>query len=96
MVEKQMIKEVVYEEVEFVSPIFITTKSDGGVNLILNLKSSDEFVKYDHFKMNAVKSILNMITKKCYMATTDFKNPYSSVGISKCFQKCLGILYCFT
>ena len=68
MLEKEIIKEAVYEELESVSPIFITTKSDGGVCLILNMKRLIEFIKYEHFKMDdIIKDILNVITKNCYM-----------------------------
>ena len=42
-------KKKTVQEVEFVSTIFITAKSYGGVRLILNLKRLTEFVKYEHF-----------------------------------------------
>ena len=30
---------------------------DGGTRLILNLKELNEFVKYEHFKMDGIKTI---------------------------------------
>lgn len=80
MFEKQMIKEIVYAKVEFVS-----TKANGDVNLILNLKRLNEFVKFEHFKMDGNKTTLNMIIKKCYMVKIDL-DPYCSVRISKYFR----------
>ena len=93
-------KETIHEQVEFVGSIFIATKSDGGVRLILNLKKIHEFVKYEHFKMDGIKTIPNVITKKCYMASMDLKDTYYSVRISKYSQKFLksqwkNKLFCF-
>ena len=55
MLEKEILKETVNEEVEFVSPIFVTTKSDACVRSVLNLKRLTEFVKYGDFKMNDLR-----------------------------------------
>ena len=46
MLHKQIIRETTHESTEFVSPIFIVKKPDGGTRLILNLKELNEFVKY--------------------------------------------------
>ena len=49
LIDKALEKKETVQEVEFVSTIFITAKSYGGVCLILNLKRLTEFVKYEHF-----------------------------------------------
>lgn len=49
LIDKALEKKETVQEVEFVSTIFITAKSYGGVRLILNLKRLTEFVKYEHF-----------------------------------------------
>ena len=46
MLYKRIIRETTHESTEFVSPIFIVKKPDGGTRLILNLKELNEFVKY--------------------------------------------------
>ena len=101
MLHKQIIRETTHESTEFVSPIFIVKKPDGGTRLILNLKELNEFVKYEHFKMDGIKTIINMVTRNCFMATIDLKDAYYSVAISRLFQKFLKFkwkdkLYCFT
>ena len=58
MLHKRIIEEATYEATEFVPPIFIVKKSSGGTRLILNLKELNEFVKYEHFKMNGIKTII--------------------------------------
>ena len=89
MLHKQIIGETTHETTELVSPIFMVNKPDGGTRLILNLKELNEFVKYEHFKMEGIKTIINIITRNCFMATIDLKDAYYSVAISRLFQKFL-------
>ena len=98
---KQIIRETTREATKFVSPIFIVKKPDGGTRLILNLKELNEFVKYEYFKMDGIKTIINIVTRNCFMATIDLKDAYYSVAISRLLQKFLKFkwkdkLYCFT
>ena len=101
MLHKRIIRETSHEFTEFISPIFIVKKPDGGTRLILNLKELKEFVKYEQFKMDGINTIINMVTRNCFMATIDLKDAYYSVVISRLFQKFLKFkwkekLYCFT
>ena len=97
MLHKRIIEEATYEAKECVPPIFIVKKSGGGTRLILNLKELNEFVKYEHFKMDGIKTIINMVTRNCFMATIYLKDAYCSVSIGRLFQKFLKFtLYCFT
>ena len=50
MLRKGIIVECSHEERKYVSPIFITPKSDGSVRLILNLKTLNEKIKFRHFQ----------------------------------------------
>ena len=59
---KGVIKPCHHEPVEFVSPIFTVGKSDGGIRMILNLKKLNSYIQYEHFKMDNIYSILNLIT----------------------------------
>ena len=89
-IEKLLLKGVIiksnHENKEFVSPIFTTRKNDGGIRIILNLKKLNKSVKYVHFKMSSIKTVLKMITKDCYMASIDLKDAYYSVPIQKAYQ----------
>ena len=62
LLTKGVIKETCHEEKEFVSPIFISHKSNGGIRLILNLKQLNKNIEYHHFKMESISTILNLIT----------------------------------
>ena len=85
MLHKQVIMETTHEFTEFVSPIFIIKKPDGRTRLTLNLKGLHEFVKYEHFKMESIRTIIDIVTRNCFMATIDLKDTYYSVSISRQF-----------
>ena len=51
MLRKRIIAETIDESTKFISPIFKVKKPDGETQLILNLKELNDFVKYEHFKM---------------------------------------------
>ena len=64
MIEKGIIKERYHESSEFVSPILINHKQDRGIRLIISLKKLNKYVKYEYFKMDNIKSVLNLVTPK--------------------------------
>ena len=68
---KGIIKETCHEEKKFVSPIFISHKSNDGIRLILNLKELNQNIEYHHSKMDSINTILNLITKDCFMESKD-------------------------
>ena len=90
---KMMLKRVIIpcgqERIECVSPIFITPKSDGGHRLILNLKRFNDAVVYQHFKMDSIKTVLQLITPNCYMCKADLKEAYYSVKVDETYQRFL-------
>ena len=83
LVGKGVIEYTEHEKGEFISPIFFRFKSDGTRRLILNLKILNEFLEYNHFKMEAVHSVANLIQPHCYMITIDLKDAYHSVKASE-------------
>ena len=101
LLDKGVIIESQHEVGEFISPIFLTPKSDGSYRLILNFKNLNQFLPYVHFKINTVESVLKLIKKGCFMAKVDLKDAYYSVKIKQEHQKYLkfvfdGALYQFT
>ena len=89
MLQKEVIVPSIPEKSEFVSPIFTVPKPDGGIRLILNLKELNTNVKYFHFKMETVKTVLQNITECCFMTCFDLKDAYFSVKIHDDYQKYL-------
>ena len=89
LLTKGITKETCHEEKGFVSPIFMSHKSNGGIRLILNLKQVNKNIEYHQFKMDSIITVLNLITKGCLMASIDLKDVYYSIKISESFQQYL-------
>lgn len=49
-----VIKQILHEIEEIISPVFTVAKRDGSGRMILNLKSLNKFIEYKHFKMSSI------------------------------------------
>lgn len=78
---------------EFVSNIFLRPKKNGKFRMILNLKSLNECVEYHHFKMETLKSAINLVTKDCFVASVDLTDAYYSCMVDKSDRKFLRFMW---
>ncbi|MES9884348.1 MAG: reverse transcriptase domain-containing protein [Sedimenticola sp.] len=86
---------------QFLSPIFVRPKKNGEYRLILNLKKLNDFIPYQHFKMDTFESAVSLITENMYMCVLDLRHAYYSVPLATELQKYLrftwkGVIYQFT
>ena len=63
LLQKKVILRSSIEQHQYVSPIFLRKKPDGSNRLILNLKSLNKHLEYNHFKMTTLHTVLNLQTK---------------------------------
>ena len=95
--QKLMCKGVVHEvhhvDGKYLSPIFLTPKSDGSFRMILNLKRFNRCVEYQKFKMDTLNVALTMITPGAYLATIDIQDAYYSVSIFHLHRKFLRFIW---
>ena len=49
------------EERDFISLTLVTPKTDGGYKLILNLKSLNDYIEIEHFKIHGLEKILKLV-----------------------------------
>ena len=89
LVSKGVLIECEHEPGDVVSPTFLTRKSDGGHQFILNLKRLNSSIEKKKFKMHTLSSILCMIRPSMYMAKLDIKDAYYSIPIQSQHQKYL-------
>ena len=87
--EKGVIKEATHSTNEYISTVFTRPKKDGSHRLILNLKKFNQFVTYQHFKMESLQSAVQLIQKDYWMAVLDLKDAYYSVPINPQHRKYL-------
>jgi hypothetical protein len=78
---------------QFVSPIFLVPKPNGGQRFILNLKKLNEFIKLSHFKMEDYRSVKRILRKGNFMASIDLRDAYFLIPIHKAYQKYLRFIF---
>ena len=83
LVGEGVIEYTEHEKGEFISQIFFSLKSDGTSRLILNLRTLNEFLKYNHFIMEKGHSVAYFSQPHCCMTSIDLKDGYYSVKISE-------------
>ena len=71
------------------SSIFTREKRNGSYRMILNLKQLKNHIEYEHFKMESLQSVLNIIRPNCRMARADLKDAFYTVPIHPDHQKFL-------
>ena len=50
--------------------------------MILYLKSLNEFVAYQHFKMDDIQTAVKLVRPQCFMVSVDLKDAYYSVPVA--------------
>ena len=53
------------------SSIFTREKRDDSYRMILNLKQLNKHIEYEHFEMESLQTVLNIIRPNCWMASVD-------------------------
>lgn len=66
-----------------------TKKKDGGHIIILNLKPLNNDIERIHFKMDTLRSAINLVKKDCYFASIALKDAYYSVAVHPSDRKYL-------
>lgn len=90
---KGAIQECQPESGQFVSKSFLVPKPDGSYRFILNLKELNEFIPTNHFKLEAEKTVRQIITRGCFMTYVDLKDAYYLVPIAKSDRRFLRFIF---
>jgi len=78
---KGAIVEAQLSPLSFVSQIFLVEKKGGGQRPVINLKGLNNFVKMEHFKMEGLHLLPDLIQKSDWMVKLDLKDAYLQVPI---------------
>ena len=92
LLKKRAVVPCEHDQGEFISSIFLRDKNDGSHRLISNLKGSNKYLEYKHFKMQTFQSVLSLIKPDCFMATIDLKDAHYSFKIDELATKYLKFL----
>ena len=78
---------------QFISPYFLVPKPDGSYRFILNLKKLNNFVISEHFKMEDLRTAVNILEHEDFMCTIDLRDAYFMIPVDINFRKYLCFIY---
>ena len=81
MILKGAIIEVSRTQGQYVSTIFLVTEKDGGMRPVINLKYLNHLVRYEHFQMEGLGSLLNSLVTNEFLTKLDLKDAYFTLPI---------------
>ena len=82
LLQKGAIGEIVpVKQTGFYSNLFLVPKKDGGQCPAINLKALNEFVNKQHFKMEGIHTLKDLLRKGDWLAKIDLKDAFFSIPI---------------
>ena len=63
--------------------LYIVPNKDGGLRFITNLKKLNSFVQTQHFKIESITMLIDILRKGDYMPKVDLKDAYFMIPITK-------------
>jgi hypothetical protein len=77
----------------FISSMFVVPKKDGGNCPVVNLKPLNQYLVYEHFKMEGIHMLRDLLQQGEFLVKIDLKDAYLTVPIWKNHQKYLRFLW---
>ena len=100
MLQKGAIQKVPHVSGEFLSNLFLVHKSDEGKRPVIHLKNLNSFIPYQHFKMEGLHLMKDLLQEGDYMRKINLCDAYFTIPINQKYRKYLmfkweGTLYEF-
>ena len=103
MLEKSAIEPVPLHDIQrgFYSTFFLIPKKTGDLRPVINLRSLNRYLKKQHFKMDSLNSVLNLVQQGDWAISLDLRDAYMHIpihpGHKKFLRFCIqGKVYQFT
>ena len=93
MISKEAVKQVSACPDQFLSPVFLVQKKDGGQRPVINLKRLNQYVEYQHFKLEGIQALESLVKKGDFMVKLDLSDAYFGVPILKSHRKYLRFVW---
>ena len=86
LLEENAIEQVPKNQIQcgFYSTLFLVPKKNGEMRPVINLRPLNKYLRKQHFKMDTMSKVLNLVKKGDWAVTLDLKDAYLHVPI---FQK---------
>lgn len=94
LMEKGAVVEIPSWETQngFFSNVFLVPKKDGNMRPVINLKTLNQYVLTDHFKMEGLHTVRDLLRHRDWLTKIDLKDAYFTIPIATQHQRYL----CFT
>ena len=91
LLEKAAIEAVPFADRQqgFYSTFFLVTKKTGDYRAVINLRPLNQYLKTQHFKMDTMKTVLNLVKKGDWAFSVDLKDAYFHILIHPSHRKYL-------
>ena len=86
MLRKDAIQQVKTEPGEFLSNLFFVN-NDGGHRPVINLEFLNSFMPYQHFKMEGMHLIKDLLQEHDFLIKIDLKDAYFDIPLDKSAKK---------
>ena len=93
MLRKGVIIQVFTSPGQMLSNIFLREKKNGKFRPIINLKKVNSYIPYQHFKMEGLNNVKELLQKGDYMVKIDLTDAYFSIPLHKNSRKFLRFLW---
>ena len=93
MMAKGAIQEASRRGKGFISNVFLVHKKDGGQRPVINLKKLNEYVHTEHFKMEGIHLLKDLLRKGDWMAKVDLKDVYFMIPIQEQNREFLKLIF---
>ncbi|KAJ8926596.1 hypothetical protein NQ314_021022 [Rhamnusium bicolor] len=74
---------------QFLSSYFLIKEPNGKNRFILNLKKLNSFILVSHFKLEDYRTVLNFLSRDCFIAKLYLQDAYFLLPIDKKYRKYL-------
>ena len=94
LLQKNAIEEVTpLLQLGFYSNLFLVPKKDGGQCPVINLKALNRFVQKEHFKMEGIHTVKDLLRQGDWLAKVDLKDAFFAVPIDHQHRKFLRFIF---
>ena len=90
---KGAIKEMQNSRSGFYSNLFLVPKKDGGQRPVINLKALNNFVQTQHFKMEGIHTLKELINQDDWLTKVDLKDVYFAIPIHRSHHQYLRFIF---
>ncbi|VDI03539.1 Hypothetical predicted protein [Mytilus galloprovincialis] len=89
LIEKNAIEIVPQAEIHqgFYSTLFLVPKKTGDLRPVINLKPLNQYLRKQHFKMDTLTKVLNLVKPQDWALSLDLKDAYLHIPVHKNTQK---------